>query len=148
LQSPVLLQMPVKKRQVIIKEKVIIITPTATPPPTPVKTTLAPFKKFLTEENSKVREKVLTMIKQKYTGDEAIAFDNILKKEAGYNPTSVNEIGACGMGQALPCEKMNCPLDYSDEAIKCQFEWVTQYIKNRYETPALAWKFHLVNNWY
>lgn len=146
---------PLEKRQPRIEIREVIVTPTPEPTeiitPTPTeqpKKKLQSFKKYLTPEGFQAREKVLEMARAKYTGDDLIAFDNLMKKEAGYQMDIVNSIGACGMGQAYPCEKMQCPLDYTDEAIECQYKWVTQYIDNRYKTPSLAWAFHVKNNWY
>ena len=107
-------------------------------------TTLAPFPKFLTDQGAKNREWVLNYVK--YKGDQLIAFDNLLKKEAGYRPDAVNEIGAGGIGQAYPASKMNCPL--TQEGLRCQTDWVQTYIKNRYGSPLMAWNFHEQNNWY
>ena len=150
-QQPVIFQAPlvIKERNPEnprrIKDKApsrvnrAIISQKATP-------TLPPFRKYLTIDASKTREKVLAMAKRYYSGDQLIAFDNILKKEAGYRVDAVNEIGACGMGQANPCSKMNCPLDES--GIECQFQWIVGYINRRYGDPLTAWNFHLENNWY
>jgi hypothetical protein len=107
---------------------------------------IEPFKKYLTEQGSRTRETVMRIAEQVYGDQDLIAFDNILKKEAGYRYDAVNEIGACGMGQALPCEKMNCPL--TEDGVNCQVEWIMNYIERRYGTPTNAWNFHLTNNWY
>ena len=100
-----------------------------------------PFKKYLTEQGTKTREIVLAHLSQYYSGDDLIASDNILKKEAGYRYDAVNEIGACGMVQAYPCEKLNCPL--SEDGIICQIQFFIGYINRRYGSPSNAWKFHL-----
>lgn len=120
------------------------IQPSATPG-----TTIAPFKKYLTPQGASARTTILNMIEHDYANiNDQVAFDNILKKEAGYRADATNEIGACGMGQALPCSKMPCELTYSTQAIRCQYEWIKAYINRRYGTPQLAWRFHLNNNWY
>ncbi len=125
-------------------KKSILPSPTSTPKP---QSYIQSFPKYLTEQGAVNRMNVLAMAKERYQGNELIAFDNILKKEAGYRPDAVNEIGACGIGQALPCEKMGCPLDQS--GLECQFNWVVKYIENRYQgSPIIAWNFHLKNNWY
>ena len=117
-------------------------TPTITVTPTPAKKAIVPYKKFLTEKAAEAREKILAIIHAKWeTEEDRIAFDNILKVESGYRLDAMNEIGACGIGQALPCSKMNCPLDYSEEAIHCQINWVHSYIERRYGTPSAAWDF-------
>lgn len=62
---------------------------------------------------------------------------NIIKNESGFNPSAKNKkSGACGLGQALPCEKMNCSLT----DVVCQAEWTVKYVQNRYGTPSKAWK--------
>ncbi len=107
---------------------------------------ITPFKKYLTVKGEETRQAVLKIAEQVYSEDNLLAFDNILKKESGYRFDAVNEIGACGMGQALPCEKMNCPL--SEEGIACQTEWIMGYIDRRYGNPIKAWEHHLQVNWY
>lgn len=66
------------------------------------------------------------------------ALEELIMHESGWNPYSVNSSsGACGIGQALPCSKMDCEKwDY-----ECQINWVADYIENRYETPTAAWAF-------
>jgi len=124
------------------------VRPVLTPTPTkrPLKKTIAPFKKFLTDNGAETREKVLAIVSAKYAGDELMAFDNIMKKEAGYRLDAINEIGCGGMPQACPASKMNCPLD--DSGLECQTNWVMNYIENRYGNPTTAWNFHLAHNYY
>jgi hypothetical protein len=107
---------------------------------------IEPFKKYLTEQGVRTRETVMRIAEQVYSDQDLVAFDNILKKESGYRYDAINEIGACGMGQALPCEKMGCPL--TEEGVNCQTEWIMNYVSRRYGTPTNAWNFHLINNWY
>lgn len=73
------------------------------------------------------------------------AFETLIFKESGWNPYAINSTsGACGLGQSLPCSKMDCEMwDYS-----CQIAWITNYIENRYQTPTKALVFHYKNNWY
>jgi len=161
-QSPVLIQLrlPIKRVDLyqnsrseplptIIPRKdkpsgdVILPSPT----PTPIKkTTIPSFPKYLTDQGAINRMNILTMARQEYQGDDLIAFDNIIKKESGYRPDAINEIGAGGIGQAYPASKMNCPLDQS--GLECQYQWVKSYIKNRYGSPVKAWNFHQKENWY
>lgn len=63
--------------------------------------------------------------------DEATAKAFIYEHESGNDPYAVNESsGACGIGQALPCEKMPCALgDYA-----CQDIFFQEYMYNRYGT--------------
>ena len=162
-QSPVLLRSPFKRVYMYENSRSIepltptptrkdkpsgaVILPSPTPTPKPQTYYIKSFPKYLTDQGAINRMNILAMAKERYQGNELIAFDNILKKEAGYRPDAVNEIGACGIGQALPCEKMGCPLDQS--GLECQFNWVVKYIENRYQgSPIIAWNFHLKNNWY
>ena len=128
--------------------------PTPTPTPKiegkgeilPKKTIVESFPKYLTDNGASNREKALAWIAERWSGDDLTAFDNILKKESGYRADAVNEIGACGIGQAYPCEKMGCQV--SDDDLMCQLEWVNRYIVNRYGSPSEAWSFHLLENYY
>lgn len=73
------------------------------------------------------------------------ALAEIVAKESGFNPYAVNSSsGACGLAQALPCEKMGC--DLSD--VNCQLEWMNSYINRRYGSPEQALNFHLLHGWY
>jgi len=104
------------------------------------------FPKYLTDQGARTREIVLDYLDNFYSGDQLIAFDNLIKKESGYRYDAVNEIGACGFPQSLPCEKMNCPL--TSEGIICQANWMKIYIENRYGTPLEAWNHSEQVNWY
>jgi hypothetical protein len=68
----------------------------------------------------------------------------IYAHESGNNPGAVNEIGACGLGQALPCSKMGCGLD--DYA--CQDTFFTNYMLNRYGSWSNARAFWESNRWW
>jgi hypothetical protein len=111
-----------------------------------VKKTIEPYKKYLTDTGSKTREKVLAYLSTYYTGEQLTAADNILKKEAGYRYDAVNSIGAGGIPQAYPYQKMGCPL--TEEGIECQTQWFVGYVNRRYGDPLQAWSFHIKNNWY
>ena len=69
----------------------------------------------------------------------------IYNHESGNNPAAVNEIGACGLGQALPCSKMPCSLaDY-----QCQDNWFTNsYMIPRYGSWENAKAFWLKSHWW
>ncbi|MCX7911146.1 MAG: hypothetical protein N2505_06180 [Endomicrobia bacterium] len=108
------------------------------------KTTITSYPKYLSSESFELRSKVLSYINLQE--EEKIAFDNIIKKESGYDPTSLNEIGAGGLCQAYPYTKMNCKLSWEDW--RCQVDWCIKYIRNRYKNSIDAWNFHLVNNWF
>jgi len=69
----------------------------------------------------------------------------IYLKESGNRPNAINaSSGACGLGQALPCSKMNCSL--SDYA--CQDAFFTRYMKARYGTWNNAKAFWLRMHWW
>lgn len=108
--------------------------------------TVAPFRKFLSDQGAKYRDIVLSHITRYFSGADVMAFDNIIKKESSYNPYVVNEIGAGGICQAYPHTKMPCPLDES--GLLCQADWCAKYMINRYGSPTNSWQFHLVNNWF
>lgn len=77
-------------------------------------------------------------------GDAWYAVEYIGFKESSWNPTAINSIGACGLFQALPCEKMPCSL--SDVA--CQVRWATNYATTRYGSWQQAYTFWIANNWW
>lgn len=66
------------------------------------------------------------------------AWEQLGENESGWNPYANNpSSGACGIGQALPCEKMGCEnWDY-----ECQVKWMAGYIKERYINPTKALAF-------
>ena len=69
----------------------------------------------------------------------------IYMHESGNRTNAINKSsGACGLGQALPCSKMNCSL--SDYA--CQDAWFTRYMIARYGTWENARAFWLSHNWW
>lgn len=72
------------------------------------------------------------------------AWAELIFRESGFHPFSVNSIGACGLGQALPCTKMPCELADVD----CQLDWIRSYVNRRYTTIEKALAFHDENGWY
>jgi len=122
-----------------------IILPSVTPTPKP-KATIQSFPKYLTDNGAKNRDKILALASAKYQGDDLVALDNIIKKESGYRPEALNEIGAGGICQAYPSSKMGCPL--SQDGLNCQLDWCINYINNRYGSPSKAWNFHQQQNWF
>lgn len=137
---------PCKKPVVEVKkvQAIEVAKPTPTPTVEPITPIILPVVKYLTDAGASNRDRGLAMIAAKWDSDNVTAFDNIIKKESGWRTDAVNEIGACGIGQSLPCEKMGCALDNLD----CQVKWVDRYIVSRYGTPLNAWSFWLANNWY
>lgn len=112
-----------------------------------IEPTITPYPKYMTKTSFELRNTILSYLKSKLKNEnEIIAFDNIIKKESGYNPVVINEIGAGGLCQAYPYTKMNCELSWEDW--KCQVDWCLNYIESRYQNSINAWNFHLVNNWF
>lgn len=73
--------------------------------------------------------------------NDAMAF--IFMHESSNRPDAVNEIGACGLGQSLPCSKLSsvCPNWRTDVA--CQRSFFTNYANQRYggwEQARIAWQ--------
>jgi hypothetical protein len=77
-----------------------------------------------------------------YTGTGDANLDYIVQHESSGNPFAVNEIGACGLGQALPCSKMGCAL--SD--VNCQIAWIKLYALDRYGSTAAAAAYWRINH--
>lgn len=126
--------------------RVLLATGDIKTPPIAQNKEILPFKKLLTDEGAKTREVVLSHLSKYYSGEELIAADNILKKEAGYRYDAVNEIGCAGMVQACPASELNCPL--TKDGILCQADFFVGYINRRYGSPSKAWEHHLQVNWY
>ena len=79
------------------------------------------------------------------TGTEQEAKMFVYYHESGNRTNAINaSSGACGLGQALPCSKMNCSL--SDYA--CQDAFFTRYMKARYGTWQQAKSFWLQHGWW
>jgi len=78
-------------------------------------------------------------------------FNALEMSEAGWDPTAQNSSsGAAGLAQALPPSKYppGAWPYHGLESAKLQLQWMMQYIKQRYGSPAAAWSFHQANNWY
>jgi len=144
-QSPVIFQAPVKMNKRVAK----IISPIG------VSKAFAEEKIEENPYNPKSPKGIAWELnKERFGVGNWEALEELITNESGWNPFSTNKgSGACGLGQALPCSKMNCEQwDY-----ECQVKWVLDYIENRYETPkgALAhWMARKpingkdVGNWY
>ena len=75
------------------------------------------------------------------------ALINLWNRESGWNPNARNKkSGACGIPQALPCNKIAKQQGSNDW--KAQIRWGINYIKNRYGTPTNAWKHFKNKGWY
>lgn len=138
-QSPIIIQSPIeieKRTQILINPLSRIPQaeaseegegesglPEASPSPTQTQTQQTP------------REIVKAMTIEAFGASEWEAMEDLIQKESSWRHWIRNEIGACGLFQALPCSKMKCP---DLENITCQAEWGIDYIKNRYGTPSKA----------
>lgn len=68
-------------------------------------------------------------------------------RESGWNPNSVNKSsGACGIPQALPCNKIAKQQGSNDW--KAQIRWGINYINYRYKKPCSAWNHFKNKHWY
>lgn len=76
-------------------------------------------------------------------GDNSYA-NYIYMHESGCSTSAVNSIGACGIGQALPCSKMGCSLD--DYA--CQNGFFTSYANAVYGGWYGAYEHWLEYSWW
>lgn len=91
---------------------------------------------------------VKNIFNEEFGEDEWWAVDFIIQKESRWNPYAINSTsGACGYAQSLPCSKLlnRC---ISLNNIKCQAEWMKDYIKNRYKTPSNGYSFWKLHFWY
>lgn len=69
----------------------------------------------------------------------------LIARESGFNKYAINpSSGACGLAQALPCEKMAC--DLSDT--NCQLQWIEEYVLGRYGSIDKTLYHHDIMNWY
>lgn len=72
---------------------------------------------------------------------------NLWDRESNWNPNAVNKSsGACGIPQALPCNKIKNQQGSNDW--KAQIRWGINYITYRYKTPCSAWNHFKKKNWY
>lgn len=78
--------------------------------------------------------------------NDGMAF--IFAHESSNRPNAVNEIGACGLGQALPCSKLAnvCPNWRTD--IACQRSFFTDYANQRYGGWSQAKAFWQSHRWW
>lgn len=86
----------------------------------------------------------------KQKGWDAGAWEQIIQKESGGDPTSVNaSSGAFGLGQFLGSTKA-AYAKWGAESTNpvMQIRADAKYIEDRYHTPTAALTFHNANNWY
>jgi hypothetical protein len=133
-----------------LKDK-ILPTPTVTPTTKPktrssiIKEVEATNYTYMKYSNRPYYGAVLAGLKSRYVNWEDAA--ELQAKEGMFQPEVLNPTsGACGLPQALPCSKMNCPLDES--GIDCQLDWQKEYIIARYGTIDKALAFRIYKGWY
>ena len=68
-------------------------------------------------------------------------------RESGWNPNAKNKSsGACGIPQALPCNKIKKQQGSDDW--QAQIRWGLNYINYRYKNPCGAWNHFKNKHWY
>lgn len=82
-----------------------------------------------------------------YTGSGDPNLDYIIAHESSGNPYAVNSIGACGLGQSLPCSKVLSACGTLSN-VDCQINWVRDYCISRYGSTYNAYIFWRNNQWY
>ena len=130
--------------------KMMIDSLTGTPTPTPkqtsslVKPVMAQTNyTYLRHANKPFYKSIILWLQKEYTNWEDAA--ELIARESSFDPGNINpSSGACGLAQALPCQKMKCSLT----DIECQLNWQKQYVADRYGTVSNALKFQLANSWY
>lgn len=82
-----------------------------------------------------------------YDDTQMQCLDLLWTHESGWNPNSVNKSsGACGIPQALPCNKISKQQGSNDW--KAQIRWGINYISGRYGSPCSAWNHFQKKHWY
>ena len=124
-------------------------TITKTTTTTKKKTTTKIVKKIQVKETEITTYLYERVLQEGWNTTDYNAIVNIIIKESGFNPNSVNKTsGACGLFQAHPCNKaIKQYPDYMTN-YKSQIDWGIKYIKGRYGTPTKAWNFWQVHKWY
>lgn len=121
------------------------IEPVVEPVPTPVET---PVVAKVVQPKPKpviTGDKTTWMTQAGIPESEWEFVDYIVSRESSWNPLAVNKSsGACSLAQSLPCSKI--PGDWTDpvNALK----WQYQYVTNRYGGYRQAYQFWTVNHWY
>jgi hypothetical protein len=111
------------------------------------------------DEETWVMELGVEKVTQAFGSEEWPAFKELIQKESSWEVGNINPFsGACGLGQAYPCDKLpgGCLGDAS-----CELDWAIGYIQGKsyngvaYNTPKKAlhfWKYiaPTINghNWY
>lgn len=91
-----------------------------------------------TTTNEDVQAELVRVAESRGWGAHIESWKSLAYRESGLNPYALNaSSGACGIGQAMPCSKMNCELGDA----RCQLIWMADYIERRYGNPSSAWAF-------
>jgi len=136
-----------RAKQVSFSPKKVLAEIKPIPVPPKAIATIEKHKKYLTTQQYENQQYARKYFEAFYNVDEVQAMDNVILSEGWYQVDIKNpETGACGIGQAYPCEKMGCPLDQS--GLDCQLEWTMKYVNGRYGNPIKAWAFRQANGWY
>lgn len=141
--------MPLKGSEDKAKGKVEGNKATPSPSPKPVKKTqgTAVFSAgtYRYKGQVHVMDEGQITVMNKVESELGEPYAELIFRESGFHPQSVNNSsGACGLGQALPCEKMGCELHDVD----CQMKWIKSYVEGRYGSPEAALAFHNQKGWY
>lgn len=81
----------------------------------------------------------------RHYGSDWRKYAELIARESSFNPHAINPTSqACGLAQALPCQKMACEL--SD--IDCQLKWIETYVIQRYGSIDNALSWHDARGWY
>ena len=102
-------------------------------------------KKVKTASNSEYQQYAKSY--GNYDDTQMSCLINLWNRESGWNPNSYNKSsGACGIPQALPCNKISKSEGSNDW--KAQIRWGIKYISARYKIPCNAWKHFQKKHWY
>lgn len=145
LRIPILFQNPIVPR--VAHKPLSLLNPLVVHadelPPSPTPDPCKPILNYLKDEREYVRTYVMDKVKKTWGCNQMAPLDNVLIRESGYDLEALNSYSyACGLGQALPCEKMG------GKTLEAQVSWLMSYIKARYQNPANAWAFWKINNYY
>ncbi len=96
-----------------------------------------------------VQQLAASMLAERGWSSQWDAFSSLVNRESGWNIHAVNaSSGACGLPQALPCNKLSSAgADYWDNPAT-QITWMLNYIAGRYGDPNGAWAHSQATGWY
>lgn len=151
LQSPIVIRKPYRDRYISPLPQGIKVTPLTTPRVTPTPTQKPKKQAVVSNDRGYKYERQIAYMDQ---GQKEVmaqvesslgkAYAELIFRESGFHPESVNSIGACGLFQAYKCEKMNCELTDID----CQLSWGKNYVTKRYGNIENALAFHDSHGWF